>query len=205
MGHAVVAPDLPCEDPEATFDDYAAVVVDALAGAGEDVVVVGYSLGGQTAPLVAARRPVRALVYVAAMVPEPQTSLGEQFARGERQLRPDYLAGIEGPGEEGVSRWVDFAVYHDTGCQDCSEAVARERFERSRGQAVGPFAHPCSLTAHPDLPTRAILYSEDRILNNDFWLKAVPDRLGIESEVLPGSHAPMAADGAALARRLASH
>src|ERR687893_268576 len=44
LGHGVVAPDLPCDEPEATFDDYADVVVDALAGVHDDVVVVGCSL-----------------------------------------------------------------------------------------------------------------------------------------------------------------
>lgn len=34
MGHDVVAPDLPCEDPGATFDDYADVVIDALSDTG---------------------------------------------------------------------------------------------------------------------------------------------------------------------------
>lgn len=205
MGHEVVAPDLPCEEPAATFDHYAAVVLDALGDAGEDVVVVGYSLGGHTAPLVASRRPVRELVFVGAMLPEPGLSLMDQLARGDAQLRRDYLAGIEGPGAEGISRWVDFEVYHRTSCHDCPEPVARERFRRSRGQAVGPFTRPCSLASLPDVPMRYLLYTEDRIVDNDFWRSAVPERLGIAPQEFPGSHSPMAADGPALARVLAGH
>ena len=87
LGHEVVAPDLPCEESDATFDDYAAVVLDALADApAGEVVVVGFSLGGQTAALVAAARPVHQLVYLAALVPEPGVSLSEQFHRGDRLL-----------------------------------------------------------------------------------------------------------------------
>ena len=97
MGHEVVAPDLPCEDPHATFDDYAEVVLGALSETrDDDLVVVGYSLGGHTAALVAARRPVRELVYVAAMLPEPGLSLNDQFRRGDRMLLPEYASGIEG-------------------------------------------------------------------------------------------------------------
>lgn len=57
-GHDVVTMDLPCDDPTATFSDYAQVVCNALTGCRDDVVLVGRSMGGQTIRLVAARRPV---------------------------------------------------------------------------------------------------------------------------------------------------
>ena len=63
-GHRVVAPDLPCDDDSADLCDYADTVVDAIGDSG-DLVVVGQSYGGFTAPLVAdrlqaqARRPCR--------------------------------------------------------------------------------------------------------------------------------------------------
>jgi pimeloyl-ACP methyl ester carboxylesterase len=192
-GHEVVAPDLPCEDPEATFDDYADVVVEAVRHVDdEDLVVVGFSLGGLSAPLVAARTRPRELVYVAAMLPEPGVSLGEQFRRGDRLLLRDYERGLEGPDERGLSAWVDFEVYHRTGCHDCREPVARERFERSRAQAVGAYAAPCSLTEMPKVPTRYVLCAEDRLLNNEYWSSAVSDRLGVDPIEIPGSHSPMA-------------
>ena len=40
----------------------------ALAGADEDVVVVGHSLGGLTIPLVAAGRPVRRLIFLSLLM-----------------------------------------------------------------------------------------------------------------------------------------
>ena len=205
MGHQVVAPDLPCDEPDATFDDYAAVVLAALEDIpGDDVVVVGFSLGGHTAPLVAVARPVRELVYLAAMVPEPGVSLNAQFARGDRMLLPEYAAGIDGPHEHGFSRWVDFDVYYRTACHDCPEPVARERFERSRSQCARPYRTACSLKAAPDVPTRSILCSEDRLLNNSFWRAAVPARLDTEPVELPGSHSPMAARPEQLALLLAA-
>ncbi len=204
MGHEVVAPDLPCDEPDATFDDYAAVVLAALEDIQGDVVVVGFSLGGHTAPLVAVRRPVRELVYLAAMVPEPGVSLSDQFARGDRMLLPEYAAGVDHPDEHGLSRWVDFDVYYRTGCHDCPEPLARERFERSRSQSNRPYRHPCSLKARPDVPTRSILCSGDRLLNNAFWRAAVPVRLDTEPIELPGSHSPMASRPEELALLLAS-
>ncbi len=53
-GHQVVAPDLPCEDPQAGVTEYAAVVTAALGGQ-TDAVVVGHSLAGLTIPFVPAR------------------------------------------------------------------------------------------------------------------------------------------------------
>src|SRR5438067_10775180 len=72
-GHDLVAPDLPCDDDTAGLDEYADTVVDAI-GDRTDLVVVGQSFAGFTAPLVAARRPTRMLVLVAGMIPAPGES-----------------------------------------------------------------------------------------------------------------------------------
>ena len=69
-GHVAVAPDLPCDDDAAGLHEYADTVVDAI-GDRNDLVVVGQSYGGFTAPLVADRVPVDLLVLVAGMVPAP--------------------------------------------------------------------------------------------------------------------------------------
>src|SRR5215216_5833622 len=57
-GHDPTAVDLPCEDASAGWWDYADAVVGAI-GDRSEVVVVGHSLGGFTAPLVCARIPAR--------------------------------------------------------------------------------------------------------------------------------------------------
>ncbi len=54
LGHYVVSPDLPCDDDSAGLAEYADVVVDAIGGR-RQVVVVAQSLAGFTAPLVATR------------------------------------------------------------------------------------------------------------------------------------------------------
>lgn len=127
-------------------------------------------------------------------------SLNDQFARGDRMLLPEYLAGVE--DRDGFSRWVDFDVYHRTGCHDCSEQVARERFQRSRRQSVRPFGKPRSLVARPGVPARYVLCSEDRILNNRFWRAAARARVGGEPVDIPGSHSPMASQSELLAQLL---
>src|SRR6185436_12611090 len=69
-GHDVVAPDLPAGDESLQLDDYADAVVAAVADR-RDLIVVAQSFGGFTAPLVAVRLPVDALVFVAGMIPSP--------------------------------------------------------------------------------------------------------------------------------------
>jgi pimeloyl-ACP methyl ester carboxylesterase len=50
-GHQVVAPDLPCDDDSAGQPEYAQAVVNAI-GNRSDLIVVGKSFGGFTAPPV---------------------------------------------------------------------------------------------------------------------------------------------------------
>ena len=50
-GHDTVAVDLPCDDDSAGLSEYTDAVVTAI-GDRTDLVVVGQSLGGFTAPLV---------------------------------------------------------------------------------------------------------------------------------------------------------
>jgi pimeloyl-ACP methyl ester carboxylesterase len=56
-GHRSVVMDLPVEDGDATFEEYA------------DVVLVGHSLGAMVLPLVAASRSVSMLVTLCGLIP----------------------------------------------------------------------------------------------------------------------------------------
>jgi len=76
-GHEAIAVDLPGDDETAGLPRYTELVVDAI-GSRSDVVLVAGSLGGFTAPLVCERVPVRELVLVNAMIPDP----GETDASG---------------------------------------------------------------------------------------------------------------------------
>lgn len=81
-GHDVVVADLPCDDDAAGLQEYADAVIDAidLVGADRDLILVGHSFAGFTAPMVAARRPVDLLVLLNPMVPTPGESPGDWWA-----------------------------------------------------------------------------------------------------------------------------
>jgi pimeloyl-ACP methyl ester carboxylesterase len=82
-GHDVVIVDLPCENADATLDDYAGAVRAVLPDDLTDVVLVGYSFGGFTASRIAVEHPDLPVVFVAAWIPRDGTSVMELFIGGD--------------------------------------------------------------------------------------------------------------------------
>jgi pimeloyl-ACP methyl ester carboxylesterase len=82
-GHAVIAVDLPCEEADATLDQYADAVRTVLPDDLSDVVLVGYSFGGFTATRVSLDLPDLPVVYIAAWIPRPGASVIDLFAGGD--------------------------------------------------------------------------------------------------------------------------
>lgn len=93
-GHGVIVVDLPCEDADATLDQYADAVRSVLPDELSDVVLVGYSFGGFTATRVAIEHPDLPVVYIAAWIPQPGTSVIELFAGGDPFEGGDEEAGL---------------------------------------------------------------------------------------------------------------
>jgi pimeloyl-ACP methyl ester carboxylesterase len=178
-GHEPIAVDLPTEDESAGWWDYADAVVEA-AGDSTDLVVAAHSLGGFTAPLVCAGRPVELLVLVAAMIPAP----GELFADWWTD------AGYEDSGYDDV-------YYHDVPPELAAEAKTRER-----DQAEKPLAEPWPLEEWPDVPTRYLLCRDDRMFTAEWARRHARDRLGIEPDEMDGGHYIMLSRPIELAGRL---
>lgn len=180
-GHDVVAPDLPADDDSLELDDYATAVIEAV-GDRRDLVVVAHSFGGFTAPLVAARRPVDALVFVTAMVPAPGEAPGEWWERTgyaeavkEQAARDGGLTGNDDPY---------IAFYHDVPRELAALAMSKERAHPS----AACMAAPWPLKALPAVPTHFVLCSEDRFFPPDFVRRMVADRLGVVPDEIAASH-----------------
>jgi pimeloyl-ACP methyl ester carboxylesterase len=177
-------------------------VLSALEGEEDDLVLVGHSLGGLTIPLVAARRPLRRMVFLCALIPVPGRSFADQVQTDRQMLRPEYAAGVSEPDEQGRRSWLDFDAARRTFFADCDEAVARSAFERLRPQAQAPYVEPCPLESLPDVERAYVLCTEDRIVNPEWSARAARERLGVEPIELPGSHSPFLSRPAELARVL---
>lgn len=167
-GHEAVAVDLPCEDESAGWREYADVVLETL-GARKDVIVVGHSLGGFTAPLVCDRTEVQTLVIVAGMIPAP----GELFADWWTN------AGYESSGYEDD----DAVFYHDVPDDLADEAKRRARDERSKA-----LSEPWPLSAWPDTPTTYLLCRDDRMFTATWARRHARERLGLQADEMDGGH-----------------
>lgn len=180
LGHQTVAPDLPCDDDAASLDDYADAVIDAI-GDRRNVIVVGQSYGGFTAPLVAARLQVDVLVLIAAMIPVPgerpadwwaNTGYGDAVrAQAERD---DGLTGNDDPF---------VAFYHDV-----PRPLAEEAMSRERGESAAAYRQPWPVDSWPAVPTTFIVCTEDRFFPPAFMRRMVAERLGIVPDEIAAGH-----------------
>ena len=192
-GHDVVAMDLPCDDGSASFESYADVVCAALDGCDDDVVLVGHSLGGHTIPLVAARRPIRHLVYLCALVPDIGRSVFDQMSDEPHMLNPVYETGVE-LGGQFRQVWVDIDVARAMFYNDCDEPAVEAAFKRLRSQAAYPCTVRFSLAEFPTVRCTYVICTEDQILGLEWARRTARDRLGADVIELPGGHSPFFRD-----------
>jgi pimeloyl-ACP methyl ester carboxylesterase len=196
LGHVVVAPDLPSDDDAAGLDTYTDVVVDAI-GDLTDLIVVGQSLGGFTAPLVCARVPADLLILVAAMVPRPHESPGDWWdntgwEEARRRLDIEQGRPSDGPFDPAIT------FFHDVAPEVTAEAFARGE----RGQSGTPFLKPWPLDAWPTVRTEFLLCRHDRFFPADFQRRVVQQRLGRPPDEMDGGHLPALAHPDELVQRL---
>ena len=198
-GHEVITMDLPGDDGSATFDDYADVVCEAVSNTDDELILVGHSMGGQTIPLVAARRPVRRLVYLCALIPIPGQPLSRQLADDTAMLNPDYSKGLSETDIEGRRTWVDMDVARAHLFGDCDDELTSRALARLCPQALHPYRVPCSLKDFPDVPSTYVLCTEDRMVNAAWSRRVAPERVNAAVLELPGSHSPFLSRPAQLA------
>ena len=178
-GHEALPVDLPGDDESAGLPEYAELVLDAI-GDREGVVLVAQSLGGFTAPLVATRAPLAALVFVNAMIPRPGERPGEWW--GNTGSEPARRTAAE---RDGYSPDFDLFTYF---LHDVPLDVAAEGEPHQREEADAAFASVCGFEAWPAIPIRAVAGKDDRFFPVDFQRALALDRLGVEADVLPGGH-----------------
>ena len=182
-GLAAVAVDLPSDDDGAGLDAYVDAVLAAASPFG-DVVVVAQSMGGLIGPLVCARRPVRSLVLLNAMIPRP----GETGAQWWTAT-----------GHQAEGSWQEL-FFNDAPPDVLADA-------ESRGDVVQSsrvFEDPWPLPRWPDVPTLVLTGAEDRFFPPEFQRRVARERLGLGAELVPGGHLPALTRPAELAERLSA-
>jgi pimeloyl-ACP methyl ester carboxylesterase len=198
-GRRAVAVDLPAGDDRAGWTEYADAVVVAAAGVGSPVLVA-QSMGGFTAPLVAARLPARLLVLVNAMIPRPGETGGAWWENtGQPKARAE-LAVVQGRvvGDD-IDVTVDF--FHDVPDDVTAEAMRRG----DPPQSMTPFSRPWPLDGWPGVPTRVVAGRDDRLFPLEFQRRVAQERLGLPVDEVPGGHLVALSRPVELADRLEAY
>ena len=190
-GHEAIAVDLPGDDPAAGLAEYARLVTRAADGA-TGIVLVVQSLGGFTAPLVAAKLDLRALVFVNAMIPVPGETPGQWWDNTGWERARQAAAERGGYGAE-----FDLAVYF---LHDVPPEIAAAGEPRSESDAV--FGSVCDFAGWSSVPIKVATGADDRFFPASFQQAVARDRLGIEPDLLPGGHLNALSRPAALANYL---
>jgi pimeloyl-ACP methyl ester carboxylesterase len=197
-GHTALAIDLPADDPDAGLREYVEIGHAACAYE-DDVVIVGQSLGGFTAAMVAdhlvrANRPPRALVYLNAMIPTPGETPGAWW--GAVGQGPVMAAAAEAGG---WSPEFDVDTYF---LHDVDPVVAGSGLPHQRNEDDVVFGSVCDIPSWPDVPTRVLAGADDRFFPLALQQQVALDRLGLDAEVLPGGHLLALSQPGALAAAL---
>jgi pimeloyl-ACP methyl ester carboxylesterase len=195
-GHEAVAVDLPGDDESAGLSAYTERVLRAIGGR-KDIVLVAGSLGGFTAPLVAARTPVQMLVFVNAMIPNPGETAGDWWGNTDWEA-----ARLGAARRGGYATEFDIPTYflHDVP-PEIVEAGASEQ----REQATTIFREPCRFESWPEVPMHVIAGRDDRFFPLELQRRVAHDRLRLPVDALPGGHLIALAKPVELTERLLSY
>ena len=189
-GHRVVAPDLPVDDDSAGARELARCAIDALDGADfdGDVVAVGHSLAGLVLPVLAAERPVRRMVFLAALLPV----VGETFADHMAQ-NPDVITFTAETSDDGGPFGLSWESVRNGFYHDCPESLARKAFDRLRGQSFTIFTETCPLDRWPHVASTYILMADDRVHGREWALRRAAATPGMTVHEMSGGHSPFLA------------
>jgi pimeloyl-ACP methyl ester carboxylesterase len=190
LGHQAVAVDLPSSAVEASTMDYVAAIEKQIEDPAE-TVLVAHSLSGLVAPLVAARLPLRELVFLAALLPLPGKSWRDQLAVS-RPMAPEFYDTFlprQRKDDDGRSYW-DGADAAELFYHDCTPDDAALATTKLRPQASTPLAETTPLTGPPRVACRYIVCDKDRAVSPVWAAQAAVDRFGAAVTHLDSSHSP---------------
>ncbi len=182
QGHDVVAPQLPYDRAGRSYEQRAQPAVEALAGANEELVVVGHSVASAEAGLVAWSCRAELLVYLCPRLgeyPEPDGA------------PPVFREGFPFPArrEDGAMVW-DHAAAITAMYPRLDSATAADLAARLRPGASPAGSYP--LAAPPDVPVALIYTVDDEFFTPEWERFAARELLHVEPIEMQGGHFPMA-------------
>ena len=192
-GHVVTAVDLPGADPVAGLPEYVELVVAAADGR-PDAVLVAQSMGAFTAVPACGRLPVRRLALVNAMIPAPGETPNEWWKTTRWEA-----ARVAAARDNGYSEDFDLDTYF---LHDVPPAVVAAGERHQREEADLAFGQPCAFDRWPEVATTVLAGRDDRFFPLEFQRRIARERLGRETQSLPGGHLIALSEPGALAEAL---
>jgi len=195
-GHEALAIDLPGDDDSAGIHAYADLVV-ASIGTRTDVTLVAQSMGGFTAALVSGRVPLRRLIFVNAMIPNPGETAGQwwQNTRSEE-------ARVAAAKRHGYSAEFDLVTYF---FHDVPKEIVEQGATHERNESKIAFSEPADFGAWPEATKHVVVARDDRFFPSEFQVRIARERLGIGADEVPGGHLVALSRPRELAERLLAY
>ncbi|MER5967585.1 alpha/beta hydrolase [Streptomyces sp. NPDC002057] len=185
----------------------AAHVRSVLATLPGPVVLAGHSYGGAVVTEAAAgAADVRALVYVAAFVPDVGEVLGELSARFPGSLLDPALTAVPAPGPDGapgLDLYIRADRFHPVFCQDVSASTARELEAVQRPFSASAFGDRATAAAWRTIPSWNLVATRDRGIVPELQ-RFQAHRAGSRTVEVPSSHLPLRSRPGAVAELIRS-
>ncbi|MFJ3582197.1 alpha/beta fold hydrolase [Streptomyces sp. NPDC090127] len=158
------------------------------------VVLAGHSYGGAVVTEAAAGvAHVKALVYVAAFVPDAGEVLGELSARFPGSLLDPALTAVPAPGPDGtpgLDLYIRADRFHPVFCQDLPASTARELEAVQRPVSASAFGDRVTAAAWRTIPSWNLVATRDRGIVPELQ-RFQAKRAGSRTVEIPSSHLPL--------------
>lgn len=164
QGYPVVAPANPLRGL-ATDSAYIASVLDSIEG---PIVLVGHSYGGAVITNAAANDPdVKALVYIAAFVPDKGEALGElisKFPGSEIQAALNQVPYPNADGTTGTDLYIQADKFRDVFAADLPKSTTRVMSAIQRPFSASSFVDRTQEAAWHTIPSWGLVATADKAI-----------------------------------------
>ena len=189
-GFQVVAAQIPLS----SFSDDVAALRKVLVRQEGPVVLAGHSYGGAVITAAAASNPnVKALVYIAAIVPDEGETVGDVFHRvpphpSAPKLRPDVDGFL----------WLNVDAFRTAVAPDASSSETALMAATQKPIALQCLSEPMTEPAWKEKPAWFLIAEKDRMVSPETQ-RFTAERMKSKLVFLPVDHTPLASKPAAVA------
>lgn len=157
-------------------------VIDAVVALRRDVVLVAQSMGALSASAVCGGTAVDLLVLVAPMIPAAGETGGDWWVNTGQPQAAAALARQEGRSVDGELDAEEIFLH------DLPSDVRAEAMRHPVEQSGRPFGDPWPLREWPEVETRVLAATKDRLFPLEFMRDLSRKRLGLDPDEIESGH-----------------